>query len=133
MISSCEPCVCARKRPSGRRLYGRRSQAAGRGADVEAVAARRVDPACVERGRALLAATGPGGAAAPGNTISVQPVGEESLKAGESVPAKPAANGDPKGEKTAAADENKSENTATVPPPKTKGNFHFFKQIVKPF
>ena len=80
-----------------------------------------------------VAVPGPGGAGAPGNTLAVQPVGEESLKAGESVSPKPAENGEPNGEKTAAADENKPENTATVPPPKKKGKFHILKKIVKPF
>jgi outer membrane protein assembly factor BamD len=81
----------------------------------------------------IVTATGPEGAGAPGNTISVQTVGEGSLKAGEAVSAQPAANGQSNGEKTGATDENKSEDTATVPPSKKKGKFHFFKKIVKPF
>ena len=81
----------------------------------------------------IVTAKAPEGAGAPGNTVSVQTVGEEGLKAGKSVSAKPAANGNPNGEKTAAEDGNKSENSATPPAPKKKGKFHFFKKIIKPF
>jgi outer membrane protein assembly factor BamD len=81
-------------------------------------------------------AKGTEGAGAPGNTISVQPVGEENLKAGEPVTAKPAENGDPNGNKTASNDENKSKDEAAAAAavaPKKKGKFHLLKKIVKPF
>ncbi len=82
-------------------------------------------------------ATAAEGSGAPGNTISVQPVGEENLKAGEAVVAKPAANGDPNGAKTASSDENKPKDEAAAADaavaPKKKGKFHLLKKIVKPF
>ena len=82
-------------------------------------------------------AAGAEGSGAPGNTISVRPVGEESLKAGESVAAKPAANGDANGGKTVSSDENKSKDEATAAAaavaPKKRGKLHLLKKIVKPF
>jgi outer membrane protein assembly factor BamD len=75
------------------------------------------------------------GAGVPGNTISVQPAGEESLKAGQPVSTKPAANSDPNGNKTASKDDSKSqeEAAAAAVAPKKKGKLHLLKKIIKPF
>lgn len=71
-----------------------------------------------------------------GNTIAVQPVGEESLKAGKAVPVNPTSNENSTSE---AASDNGSATKAQQnsgdpsPPAKKKGKFHFLKKIVKPF
>jgi outer membrane protein assembly factor BamD len=79
-------------------------------------------------------------------TIVVQPVGEESLKAGkplgnspansgsasEGEAGKQAGNGNAKPPEEAAASQG-SQSTDPTAPTKKKGRFHFLKKIVKPF
>jgi hypothetical protein len=79
----------------------------------------------------------PGAGASGGNTLSVQQVGEESLKAGQPVSAQTPANGDSKGKPAASSDDGKSKTGGESPDPasssKKKGKFHFLKKVVKPF
>jgi outer membrane protein assembly factor BamD len=82
-------------------------------------------------------AQGAEGSGAPGNTISVQPVGEESLKTGHAVSAQPADKGNPNGSQAAPGD-TKAKGSEGSPDPaaqnsKKKGKFHFLKKVVKPF
>jgi outer membrane protein assembly factor BamD len=82
-------------------------------------------------------ANGGQGNGAPGNTISVQPVGEESLKTGKAVTAQPAAeNGNSAGDQAGAGDaKTNGSQSSSDPNPnsKKKGKFHFLKKVVKPF
>jgi outer membrane protein assembly factor BamD len=82
-------------------------------------------------------ASGAEGAGVPGNSISVQPVGEEGLKAGKSVYTKPTENGDASGNPAASGDTSKTKTEGNPPDPgsspKKKGRFHFLKKVVKPF
>jgi outer membrane protein assembly factor BamD len=82
-------------------------------------------------------AGGAQGAGAPGNTITVQSVGEESLKAGKAVAAHSSAAGDSAGSPAASGDDGKAKKREDSPqstlPQKKKGKFHFLKKVVKPF
>ncbi len=75
--------------------------------------------------------------ATPGNTISAQPVGEESLKAGKAVDVKTPSNGSSNGSEASGdnGSATKTQQTSPDPPssPKKKGRLHFLKKIVKPF
>jgi outer membrane protein assembly factor BamD len=81
-------------------------------------------------------AQGSEGNGAPGNAISVQQVGEESLKAGQAVSAQPAEKDSSNGSQAASSD-TKAKGSEGSPDPgansKKKGKFHFLKKVVKPF
>jgi outer membrane protein assembly factor BamD len=72
-----------------------------------------------------------------GNSIAVQPVGEESLKAGKAVDVKPssqvATNGAETPNDKGSAEKTGKSSADSSQPPKKKGRFHLFKKIVNPF
>ncbi len=80
-----------------------------------------------------ITAQGTEGSGGTGNTISVQPVGEENLKSGEPVPAKPAANGDPDAAQVTSGDDKKTDTPPAANPEPPKKKQSLFKKIIKPF
>lgn len=87
-------------------------------------------------GTVEVAKTPPGGTPS-GASIAVQPVGEESLKAGKAIdPKSNAANSNGNGKDKAQqenSENSKGEESASAPAKKKKGPFGIFKKIIKPF